>query len=385
MKILHLCLACFYIDNYLYQENMLPKYHKDMGYDVEIIASTLSFDKNGNGCNIESGIYNNEYGIKVTRLNYAKWSGTKIGKLLRVYDKTYEAIKKARPDIIFIHGCQFCDIKLVVKYVKKHGCKVYVDNHADFSNSATNVISKIFLHKLLWRYCAYLIEPFTTKFYGVLPARVEFLKKVYKLPAEKCELLVMGADDELVREANCDEVRKNVRNKYGILSNDFLIVTGGKIDKWKMQTFLLMEAVKNIKSDKLKLIVFGSIADELKERMFKLIDGLRIQYIGWIDSQNSYKIFSASDLVVFPGRHSVMWEQVVAQGIPMFVKKWDGTTHVDLGGNVKFITNDSIEEIQNMIEEVLNDNKLYLSMKKVASEKGMKMFSYSKIAERSIL
>ena len=97
MKILHLCLACFYIDNYLYQENMLPKYHKDMGYDVEIIASTLSFDKNGNGCNIESGIYNNEYGIKVTRLNYAKWSGTKIGKLLRVYDKTYEAIKKQGP------------------------------------------------------------------------------------------------------------------------------------------------------------------------------------------------------------------------------------------------------------------------------------------------
>ena len=36
MKILHLMLACFYIDNYSYQENYLPKYHKKQGNDVEI-------------------------------------------------------------------------------------------------------------------------------------------------------------------------------------------------------------------------------------------------------------------------------------------------------------------------------------------------------------
>lgn len=47
MKILHLCLANFYIDNYSYQENMLPKFHKKLGYEVEIIASMQSFDRNG--------------------------------------------------------------------------------------------------------------------------------------------------------------------------------------------------------------------------------------------------------------------------------------------------------------------------------------------------
>ncbi len=30
MKIVHMCLGCFYPDNYSYQENMLPKYHKEM-------------------------------------------------------------------------------------------------------------------------------------------------------------------------------------------------------------------------------------------------------------------------------------------------------------------------------------------------------------------
>ena len=88
--------------------------------------------------------------------------------------------------------------------------------------------------------------------------------------------------------------------------------------------------------------------------------------------------------MIFPGRHSVMWEQVAAQGIPMFVKKWEGTTHVDLGGNVKFINNDTVAEIQGMIENILNDKEEYEFMKKIATEKGMREFSYAGIAERSI-
>lgn len=384
MKILHLCLGCFYVDNYSYQENMLPKYHKSMGYDVEIVASTLSFDKNGNSCNINSGVYNNEFGIKVTRLPYARWAGVKLGKFLRVYEGTYEVIEKIKPNIIFIHGCQFLDMKLVVKYVKKYNCKIYVDNHADFSNSATNWLSKNILHGVLWKYCAHIIEPYTLKFYGVLPVRVDFLKDIYKLPSDKCELLVMGADDDLVKSAN-SEMRKKIRKKYGILQNEFLVITGGKIDKWKTQTFLLMEAIKKIDSDKIKLLVFGSVTTELKDHMKSLVDESKIRYIGWIQSKDSYNLFSAADLVVFPGRHSVMWEQVVAQGIPMIVKKWQGTTHVDLGGNVKFITEDSIEEIQMLIEEVFNNREEYIKMKEIAVEKGMKEFSYAEIAKKAIL
>ena len=47
MKVVHLCLGSFFPDNYSYQENMFPKFHKQLGYDVEVIASLVSFDKNG--------------------------------------------------------------------------------------------------------------------------------------------------------------------------------------------------------------------------------------------------------------------------------------------------------------------------------------------------
>lgn len=116
-KVLHLCLASFYIDNYSYQENMLPKFHKKLGLDVEIIASLVSFDSSGKPSVLDKeGKYINEYGIPVTRLGYKK---TVINRILRRYNGTYDAIKKSNPDIIFIHGCQFMDIKYIKKYCRK--------------------------------------------------------------------------------------------------------------------------------------------------------------------------------------------------------------------------------------------------------------------------
>ena len=116
----------------------------------------------------------------------------------------------------------------------------------------------------------------------------------------------------------------------------------------------------------------------------KLVDGIKIQYIGWIDSTDSYKYFAAADLVVFPGRHSVFWEQVVGQGIPMICKYWEGTNHVDLGGNVKFLYEDTVDEIYKSIIALLVDNKAEYSIVKAIALKQKNIFRYSKIAEKSL-
>lgn len=385
MKITHLCLGSFFVDNYSYQENVMPKHHKLLGYDVSVIASLQSFDKDGNPSFYEyASSYDNEYGIPVIRLEYKKGI-QKLVRKLKLYVGTYETLVKENPDILFIHGVQFGDIPKVVKYIKENPhVAVYVDNHCDYSNSATNWISKNLLHKLLWKRMAKKIEPYTRKFYGVLPARVDFLVNLYGISEEKVELLVMGADDENVVEAKNPSVKANIREKYNIKSDDFLIMTGGKIDGFKTQTLLLMEAVRKINRNDVKLIVFGSVTQDLKENVENLADGEQIQYIGWINSSESYKYFAASDLAVFPGRHSVFWEQVAGLGIPMICKYWNGTTHVDLGGNVKFIKNDTSEELINIIMELINNQDAYDNMKTIAIEKGMENFSYREIARRAI-
>ena len=307
-----------------------------------------------------------------------------VDSKLRVYKELKSTLERIKPEIIFCHGFHFLNVRVVANYVRKHNANLFVDNHCDSSNSGTNWLSINILHKLLWRHCAHILEPYTIKFYGVLPARVDFLTEVYKLSKEKCELLVMGADDELVEVASKPEVRKAIREKYYIAEDDFLVMTGGKIDAFKTQTLLLMEAVHKIDNLKVKLIVFGSVTKELMDKVQALADGVKVQYIGWIDAKDSYEYFAAADLVVFPGRHSVFWEQVVAQGIPMLVKDWPGTHHVDVGGNIDFLHDDSVEEIERKLRNLLEHPEQYAQMKSIAMEKGRSEFLYSEIARRSI-
>ena len=379
MKILHLCLGNYFADGFSYQENMFSKYHKKMGYDVEVLASQESYDADGKFCYINKvGSYLNEDGVNVTRVTYA--FPKKLNHKFRVFRGVYENIEKIAPDIIFMHNCQFCSIMEVVRYLKRHpDVKLFVDNHADFSNSAKNFLSKKFLHGVVWKYCAKKIEPYAEKFYGVLPARVDFLVNVYGLPREKCELLIMGADDDEILKIENSNIRETKRAEYNVKDDEFLVVTGGKIDLFKQQTLLLMQAVNELEKEKVKLCVFGSVVPEMKEDFNALLSE-RVQYLGWIKSEDAYSEFAAADFAVFPGRHSVFWEQVAGMGNPMICKKWAGTTHIDIGGNVIFLEKDSVEEIKKAITEMIANYNEYKS----AAEKGKNQFLYSDIAKRSI-
>ncbi|MDC3423479.1 glycosyltransferase family 4 protein [Aquibacillus sp. 3ASR75-11] len=383
MKITHICLCGPVTDGWTYQDNLLPKYHKKLGYETSVITSQYIWNQNNSlEINYRTDYYN-DYGVKMIRIKN-KFS-TNINSKFKVYKDLYQTLENENPDILFVHGVQFLDIINIVKYLKKHPNVItYVDNHADFSNSAQNWFSKYFLHGFIWKKCAQMIEPYTQKIYGVLPARVSFLKEVYNLPKHKIELLVMGVDDEKVQAMKNEENKSLIREQYQISNDDFLIITGGKIDNAKKQTLLLMEAVKSIAHPNIKLIVFGSVVEDLKKEVTALSDGEKIKYIGWVPGEESYKYFSSADLVIFPGRHSVFWEQVVGLGIPMFVKYWDGTTHVDLGGNCKFLYEDSVDEIKRNIMDVINNENTYKQMKKVSETEGMKHYSYYEIAKKSI-
>lgn len=384
MKIVHLCLAARYADGYAYQENMLPKYHRLLGYDVEIIASLETFDRNGKPAVYNGPLsYNNEDAIKVKRLLYKK--PIRLYRRLRRYTGLKEALKNSNADILFVHNCQFRDISVVIWYINQyHPIKIYVDNHADFANSASGWISKNILHKIIWKRCAQSIEPYTTLFYGVLPARVDFLKQTYGLPVNKCKLLVMGADDILVEKAQSSGLRGINRLKHSIREDDFLVVTGGKINKNRPETLDLMRAIKEINRNNVKLLVFGVVDDAYQQEFETLCAHPSIIYIGWIKSEDTYGYFSAADLVVFPGLHSVMWEQAVAQGKPCIFRDLEGFHHVDIGGNADFVRDVSVNGVKEALLKVIDDPDHYQEMKTVAEEKGMNTFSYRNIARRSI-
>ena len=342
MKIVHICMAQ-YSDGWTYQENLLTKYHKILGHEVVLLTSMYCY-KEGNLIEDSKTTFVDVNGVKIIRLEKKKDG---FFNKIPTYKNFYNTLIDEKPDIIFSHGCQYKDVSLVAKYMRKHSdTKLFVDNHADFSNSAKSVISKLFLHKIIWRYYAKKLIPYAEAFWGVLPARVDFLSEVYGLPKERCKLLVMGADDELVEKSKNLNMRKKIREKYAIENADFLIVTGGKIDRAKIQTESLMKTISTMHNSNVKLLVFGSIEADIRDRIMSWVDGEKIIYAGWITPEQSYDYFESADLVVFPGRHSVFWEQVAGQGKPMVCKSWPGTRHIDVGGNVVFIERDGEDSIK---------------------------------------
>lgn|ERR1035437_6506753 len=385
MRILHIMFTGRFTEGMSYQENLLPKFHAKDGHKVTMLTTCYECDNTGETCYAPPIDKIMSNGVRLIRMNYHKIINNFITNKIRKVDGVYQLIKRLLPDIIFFHGPQSVELLTVVKFIKNNPeIRLFIDSHADFSNSASNFLSLYILHKIFYKYIAKKAERYTSMFYGVLPARVDFLINIYKIPKTKCKLLVMGADDEEVINVRNNNVREQIRRRFRFSADDFVIITGGKIDSAKAQTLFLLQALQSLNISKIKLLIFGSIASELKEKLLSYVDNNKIFYIGWIKSEEVYGYYAASDLAVFPGRHSVFWEQAVGTGIPCFFKYWKGATHVDVGGNCKFLYTDQMEEIKIALEDLINNPDSYLYMKKIAEERGIKKFSYKEISRKAI-
>ena len=199
------------------------------------------------------------------------------------------------------------------------------------------------------------------------------------------ELLPMGID--LSEGYGVDRVvaRAEMRQKYGFSEEDFVVITGGKLEKRK-NTVELIKAIISISNPHIKLFLFGSVSDNIKEEAEKLINDnkSKISYGGWAKWNEINKYLLVGDLCIFPGTHSSIWEQAVGMGLPCVFKHWDNITHVDLEGNCLLLDDVSTETIASTIVSLFEDKERLSKMKMIAAEKGPKTFSYEEIAKRAI-
>jgi 1,2-diacylglycerol 3-alpha-glucosyltransferase len=145
MNILHICIATHFTEGYSYQENILPEKHIKLGYNVKIICGPLGYNERKIPSSLKSCKKILDNGILLTRLPYLMEKLLLPAKL-KIVKNLYEEINNFLPDIIFVHGVQFYGLKTVLKYKKKHlSVKVYIDNHADFVNTAIKNLKHIIL------------------------------------------------------------------------------------------------------------------------------------------------------------------------------------------------------------------------------------------------
>lgn len=358
MRIVHVCISERYEEGASYQENLLSKRHKDLGNDVFIIASQDYFDgKTKSTEHRPASDYINDNGIPVSILpnNHSfQYSSLFCDVTKGLYDKLVEI----KPDVIFVHGVTVKDNRHIARYARNHkDIKVFADNHNDYETSPltkrfSKLKARIFAH-----HAKYLI-PCTECFWGTIPLRVEYLQRIYKIPAERTDFLVMGGDDKIIEKLDRGVCHQTIREKYGIPQDAFLVITGGSFDRRKQQ-HLLMESVSGLKERNVWLLAFGEPTPDMKNIIDKYRSVPNIVFTGWLPSDKAYELFLSSDLAFFPGHHSVLWEQAAACGLPIIVKQARGTEHVSVDGNAVLMEEVTPVSITNVLLDLLFTDRFY--------------------------
>ncbi len=381
MKIVHIAPNAPYNDNWGYQENLLPKYQKRLGHDVTLII-TNTMHQNGKIVETDCADYVSDDGVRIVRLAYKKSVHRKLTTLFAKLD-VLPYLEDIKPDFIFFHGLVSNTIFDVVRYKKKIDpkCVIVQDNHLDYYNRGVPVTFRSKCIRAFYRAIAAASGKHIAKYYGVTPWRKTFAQDYFKVPESKTDVLIMGADDDAIDFENRDVLRQSVRAQYNVGQDDFLIVTGGKIDGRK-KIDVLMEACSGM--DGIKLLVFGNVSEEMKPAFDRLVaENPNISFLGWVDARDVYQYFFAADLIAFPGSHSVLWEQACAAKVPCLFRRFEGMDHVDNGGNSEFIDEISVDSLRTKINELKFTEK-YERMKTIALSEKTDVYLYSRIAEKSL-
>lgn len=384
MRIMHCCLAAFYIDDASYQENLLPKAHRRAGHEVMIVASTENYLPGGVLGYVPPRRYVNSDDIPVVRLPYRRGLPHKLARKLRAYSGLSAELERFAPDVIFLHDLQFVDARVIRAYKARHPeVRVFVDGHTDFINSARTWLSRRVLHGILYRWCARQLEPITERFWGVTPVRADFMRDMYRIPAARLGVLPMGYDDDVVDLRLRAEVRSRVRAELGIHPDEFVIITGGRLDARK-RTDVLMRAMRSGTLRDARLVVFGSPVAETRDELARLASTPNIMMVGWATTSRVYDLFLAADLGCFPGTHSVLWEQAAGVGLPCIFRRWPGFEHVDLGGNCVLLDDASEAALVESISRLILDRRAYADLRAKSESLGPMHFAYSRIAQQAI-
>lgn len=310
MKIAHLCLSCFYIDGFAYQENELAAQNRADGHDVLIIASTEQLDQNGTLHYGKPREYLGTDGITVCRLPYALKALGPAARKLRFYAGLRERLDAFAPDVILFHGASAGSIQTAARYVRDNPhVRLFVDSHEDSVNSARGLISKWLLHYSFYRPILLRSLPWIEKVLLVSLSCVELIRDFYGVPTEKLEFYPLGG--EVQDDATYAALRRAKRDALGIGHEDVLIVQSGKMDRTKKLVEAL-EAFARTPAPQLKFVVAGKVHEDIAGRVEQLIAAdSRIRAIGWQSAEELQSVLCAADVYCQPGTQSSTMQMAV--------------------------------------------------------------------------
>jgi glycosyltransferase involved in cell wall biosynthesis len=316
VKIVHLCLSCFYVDGFGYQENELVRQHVIDGHDVVVVASTENFGADRRLTYVEPSVYMGKDGAKVIRLPYRKFLPQKIMRKLRPHPGVFRLLEEIGPDVILFHGLCGWELFAAAKYKRSYPrVKLYVDSHEDQNNSGRNFVSKYFLHRL---YYASIIKLCRRHFEKVLCVSIEtmdFVETSYGIPRADLEFYPLGG--RVFDEAEYAARRERGRLNVGMADGQVMLMQSGKMGPRKKILESLRAFIKT-EGDHLRFVVAGAFDEKIREEAEALIaTDTRISFLGWKGADELGDLLCATDVYVQPGTQSATMQMSLCARCPV--------------------------------------------------------------------
>lgn len=381
MKILHLCLSCFYIDNSLYQENELVREHVAMGHEVRVLASTEVMSKGGQLTYTKSGEYMGSDGAMVKRLPYSKLLPEAIMRKLRMHPGVYDEIAAFAPDVIVFHGGCGWEIRTVKRYANRHpNVEFWVDSHEDANNSARGLISRELLHK---RYYGPLLRSSLPERHPVLCISLEtmdFLHKTYRIPRERLEFFPLGGRP--LSDADYTRKRAAKRAELGVQDGEVMLFQSGKFDRLKRLSDTL-EAFIATPDPAFKLFLSGVIMKNVDEANINRLIALdsRITFLGWNSPDDMIDLLAAADVYLQPGSQSVTMQNSMCQRCAIVID--DVKSHQPYVSGNGYLTKAGTD-LGFILSEISNRRGDLIEMGAASHRIAMEMLDYRKQARRLV-
>lgn len=166
-----------------------------------------------------------------------------------------------------------------------------------------------------------------------------------------------------------DFSRITVNRRVYTGKEEFIILYAGQLDYHK-GVHVLIDAVKRVKADNLRLKIYGS-GPEIASRYFKEIakNDSRILFCGVYKENEISKVFSQADVLIIPSiwheNNTIVMREAIASHIPCVVSNAGGMVEKIRDGENGFVfrMGDSAH-LQNIIEQLIAKPELLASVKR---------------------
>ena len=324
MKIIHLCVSCFYIDGYRYQENELVREHVATGHDVLVVASTETYLDNLTLGYTAPGDYMGTDGARVIRLPYGGFGPFFLKKKLRIHKELGRILEGFAPDVIMFHGLCGWELRTAARYKYQHpNVKLYVDSHEDANNSAVSTLSKL-LHNFYYRPIIRAALPNIDKVLCISQETLDFCRRQYGIDDASMEFFPLGG--RIADDSSYTKIRSETRRALGVDLGQIVFIQSGKFDA-KKKLVQSLRAFSRSQSEDFRFLIVGQLHDSIADEARDLIArDPRITFLGWKPADELYDLLCAADVYVQPGSQSATMQMSLCARRPIIVA--DVPSHV---------------------------------------------------------